>query len=279
MAFTQPHQKAAEPKRDGYGRPLIQQPNGPPIAYTRISTVAKCLDDTGGLVDWKLRRAVYGMAIRPDLIAKASAMDPANPDDDKKLREVFKDADAAAASSTAANYGTAVHAWTEHADNGRDLSKMPAELRPDVEAYLRATRGLGMRKVLAEKFVVIDELQCAGSFDGMWMLPDWTGQHLPTIFPISDTKTGLKAVDHPHNIAIQIAMYSRGQLYDIETGERTPLGADQHSGILLHTPLGTGKAAVYRLDLDEGWAAAQVARWVHSTWRKNKNLVTMLGEF
>jgi hypothetical protein len=51
--FTRP---ATEIPRDRWGRPLIEPPDGgKPIGYTRVSTLAKALDDKTSLMDWKCR--------------------------------------------------------------------------------------------------------------------------------------------------------------------------------------------------------------------------------
>ena len=56
--------------RDRWGRPLIIPPDGgKPVAYTRVTTVAKTLEDEGGLSKWMMRMTALGLAQRPDLYA------------------------------------------------------------------------------------------------------------------------------------------------------------------------------------------------------------------
>ena len=60
--------------RDRWGRPLIVPVDGgKPIGSTRVSTLAKALDDKSALTKWKQRQVVVGMASRPDLAAVAAA--------------------------------------------------------------------------------------------------------------------------------------------------------------------------------------------------------------
>ena len=40
---------------------------GEPIAYTRVSTMAKALDDLNNLMAWKNRKVIEGVLRRPDL--------------------------------------------------------------------------------------------------------------------------------------------------------------------------------------------------------------------
>lgn len=50
----------------------------------------------------------------------------------------------------------------------------------------------------------------------------------------------------------QVAMYADGQAYDLETGERTPLGAVKSWGLVIHLPQGEGTCTIHVLDLARG---------------------------
>ena len=107
---------AAEPKRDRWGRPLIPPADGgKSIPYTRVSTLAKELDNKEGLMLWKQRMVALGIGKRPDLAEMAAVTAP---DDKGKLSEIVKAAMAAAESDKAANTGTVLHALTEQFDKG-----------------------------------------------------------------------------------------------------------------------------------------------------------------
>ena len=55
-------------RRDQWGRYLIVPPGGgEPIGHTRVTTVAKALDDGGGLAPWKATMNAIGMMLRPGL--------------------------------------------------------------------------------------------------------------------------------------------------------------------------------------------------------------------
>ena len=68
-------------RRDRWGRYLVL-PEGAdkPIGYTRATTVAKALDDSGGLLSWGKRMVALGLGQRPDLVALVST----TADTDKK---------------------------------------------------------------------------------------------------------------------------------------------------------------------------------------------------
>jgi hypothetical protein len=246
--------------RDRWGRPLITPVDGgKPIAYTRVSTLAKALDDKTALTKWKQRQVVIGLGHRPDLVAVAQAVK----NDDRKLDEIVHTAMTAAESERAANLGTALHALSEQVDDGVDIDTMPAEFRADLLAYRTATAGL---EVLAkEMFVVTDEVQAAGTFDRLVRLPD--GRAV-----IADIKTGKHEPKYPHGAAQQMAVYSRGHLYDPERGRLAhlpALGVDQSVGLLIHMPAGTGTCDLYLMDLEVGWALAQTAVAVKAAFKGN----------
>jgi len=247
--------------RDRWGRPLIVPPGGgKPVPYTRVSTLAKALDDKTALTQWKCRQTAIGMAARPDLVSMAAAKG----DDKRALNEVVESALAAAQSDKAANIGTALHSFTEKVDAGQDVDRIvaPADpMRADLIAYRDATAGL--RVEAAELFVVIDELQAAGSFDRLVTLPT------PEGLVVADIKTGQHEPDYPHGVTQQIAMYARGTLY--KDHERiaplADLGVNQSVGLMIHLPAGQARCDLYLLDLDHGWALAQAAVAVRQAYK------------
>jgi len=256
--FTRP---ATEIPRDRWGRPLITPVDGgKPIPYTRVSTLAKALDDKTALTQWKCRQTAIGLARRPDLISKTSAVG----EDRRALNEVVDEALAAAASDRAANVGTALHAFTERIDAG----EQPADLVPhtdplylDLCAYKEATKHLAM--AAAELFVVCDELQAAGSFDRLLQVPD-------VGLVVADLKTGRHEPNYPHAAATQMAVYSRGHLYDPDkgrVGHLPALGIDQDHGLLIHLPAERGTCDLYLIDLEHGWALAQAAVAVRAAYK------------
>jgi hypothetical protein len=110
IEFTYP---TVEIPRDRWGRPLIVPiGGGKPVGYTRVSTLAKALDDKTALTKWKQRQVVIGLGARPDLVAVAGAVK----NDDRKLDEIVETAMTAAESERAANIGTALHALSEQVD-------------------------------------------------------------------------------------------------------------------------------------------------------------------
>lgn len=255
IEFTHP---TVDIPRDRWGRPLIvPEGGGKPVPYTRVSTLAKALDDKSSLTKWKQRQVVIGLGARPDLISMAKAVKG----DDRKLDEIVETAMTAAESERAANIGTALHALSEQVDAGADLDTLPAEFRADLAAYRQALAGLTI--LAAEMFVVTDEVQAAGTFDRLVRLPD--GRVV-----VADLKTGRHEPKYPHGATQQIAVYSRGHLYDAErgrVGHLPSLGVSQDTGLLIHLPAGSGTCDLYLLDLTVGWSLAQVSVAVRDAFK------------
>ena len=250
--------------RDRWGRPLIVPPDGgKPVAYRRASSLGKALEDTSALARWQQRMVVTGLAARPDLIALAATANG----DKKLLGDVADSALDAAASQSAANYGTALHTATEAHDLGRPITTLPDTMQRDLDAYITATEHLETKA--AERFVVVDEVQVAGTFDRLYRLPDGR-------LVIGDLKTGSSAHDYPLAIAVQLAVYARGCLYTPakgRVGSLPDLGVDQSVALLIHAPAGTGTCTVYELDIARGWELAELAARVLDVRRQARNLV------
>lgn len=249
--------------RDRWGRPLIVPPDGgKPVAYTRVSTLAKALDDKTALTAWRCRQTVLGLSQRPDLVRKAKAVH----EDKRAMDDIVEEAMVAAQSGAAANTGTALHAFADQVDAGADPATLldPGDpLLGDLIAYRDATAHL--TKEAAELFVVCDRLQAAGSFDRLITIPD-------VGLVVADLKTGQHEPDYPHGVAQQIATYAHGSLYDPDGSPHRiatlqHLGVRTDVGLLIHLPAGQGRCDLYLIDLEHGWALAQTAVAVRAAYK------------
>jgi RecB family exonuclease len=252
---------AAEIGRDRWGRPLITPPGGgKAVPYTRVTTLAKTLEEQSALAAWKQRMTLVGVTLQPHLALAAAAAR----DDKKKLNDLAEQALAAAQAGAKAEIGTALHKLTEKLDKGEDIGPIPAEYQADLDAYRAATDGI--QWLALEQFLVIDDLQVAGTADGIGILPD--GRTV-----IADKKTG--SIDYANlSIAVQLACYAHGQAYDITTGQRTPIDVDQSTGVVIHMPAGTGQAVLYDVDLTVGWEAALTSDYVRKMRTGSKKWMT-----
>jgi hypothetical protein len=265
--------------RDRWGRPLIIPPSGgDPEPYTRVSTLAKALDDLNQLMAWKQRKTAEGLVRRPDLLTRiAGALANGDPDTDwptkRDLNAVCEQAVEAAGASKGSSAGTGLHALTEAIDRGEEPLFVPDADRVRLDAYRKATAAYTATH--SEVFVVCDALKVAGTFDRLWFCPpDAPTKYGPLPGPavrVGDLKTGKSEADYPLATSMQLAIYAHGEFYDPATGQRQPL--DEHldltTGLLIHMPA-KGGCDVIPLDLEKGWRAAQLAHEVHHNVRKWK---------
>jgi len=237
--------------RDRWGRPTIDG-----RTYTRVSTLAKVLDDTRALLNWNARITAVGLAKSEDLIAAVATTDP---DDKKALDRLVEQAKERAASSAKATIGTATHAATELLDRGDDLDGLPDKVKGDAQAYRAAITAHGLTPLAAEMFVVCDEVNAAGSFDRLLAGPSRT--------LIGDIKTSGNPDTHKYAAlawAIQLATYAHSRPWIPGRGivDWADLGLpepDRERGLIIHIVQGTGQVRLHSVDLAAGWVAAKLA--------------------
>jgi hypothetical protein len=272
-------------RRDHWGRYLVVPPEGgKPLGYTRVTTVAKTLDDGAGLIAWKASMAVQGALLRRGLRARwetllATYSAPWYAGDEVKAeckRLVEECADAGGASDRR-EQGTSLHAITALVDQGRTPSHLGDEVEADVKAYVEGLAGAGIKLVGdVELTVVLDEERVAGTFDRLVKVP---GFDLPLIL---DLKTGADLSYSWPSFAVQLAAYSRGDaIYrqgpaaDGSQDERLPMPAvDQGHGLIAHLPAGGARLELYLVDLRAGWEAFEASLWVRE-WRKAKVAIAL----
>ncbi len=249
--------------RDQWGRPVIVKADGTVTGYTRISSLAKELDDGHGLTIWKSGVAAMGVSMSTD-IRDALALLSVQPWDQVKT-EVYRLAEAAqelAGARAKAELGTELHHWTEVYDRTGDITIVPDEYRRDLDAYMWATTEMNM--LATEVFVVVDEIEAAGTFDRT------VRTFGSASVRIADLKTGQWDRRYPMAVEMQTAMYAHGDVYDLTTGARVRLGADLSSALLIHMPSGSGRCDVYDLDIERGWRNVLLALQLRAV-RKESN--------
>ncbi len=244
-------------ERDRYGRYLIApaKGRGKPTAHTRVTTVAKTLDDTHSLTQWKLRVGLKGLTRRSDLFNLACATDL---DDTRAFNKIADNAIEAGGGSDRANLGTAIHALCEKIDAGEEVTAS-FETLADLAAY-KHTLELARVEIIhahTEQILVIDgQLEpVAGTCDRIIRIAGSRPM-------IADIKTG-RSIDYAlHSIAIQLAFYANAtSTYDTEssTHGKLPADIDKTTGVVIHLPAGEGRCELHLIDLTIGWQLAQLA--------------------
>lgn len=255
--------------RDRWGRPLIKQPEGKDLPYTRISGYGQVLEDQFGLTKWKQRMVLVGAVARPDLVKLATA----SKDDDRRLDTLVEQMLEAGGASRAANTGTAIHEVLANLDTGKiDLDSVPDEFLAHARLWTSTLRqhGLTVEQSLVECQLVNDRFQAAGSGDNF--LRDSNG-----VLYVADKKTGKSIGKRPLAYMVQLALYATADLYDIETGERTPIGCNQNTGYIVHLPANGETCDLYEVDLDAALELATLAQQVRQA-QKLARPISRVGE-
>lgn len=243
--------------RDQWGRPVIHRADGTWRGYSRISSIAKELDDGKGLAFWQTCMTAIGVTITPEIFVRvAEIVDSSdNPYEDHKtaLGKLAEQAQEAAGSTIKRELGTTLHEWAAIFDRTQDMGLIPAEHRADIQAYADALIRHGVKVLDNEVFVAVDEIEIAGTLDKLLLMAD--GRTL-----VGDVKTGQRETRYPMAVGMQVGGYSRGERYDLLSHERSPLDVDQELGVLIHMPSGSGTCELYPLNLRAGWQNLMLAK-------------------
>lgn len=281
IAYSQDEEYPGEEgiSRDQWGRPLILDPTtGELTAYTRASAMANHIESTFGLTVWQKRLIAQGMGHRPDLAAMAAALPPydsCTAEDKKSLQEIVDAALEVAKAYEKANWGTAVHAFT---DPTKPSGPVPERMQADVRSHTEALEMTGVVVFATEIFVVNDRLKVAGTLDQVVGVPALN------CAMVADTKTGKADL---HKTAIQVGNYAESMVYDAGTGERTPImeyvgknvtgfpvpALNPDVGLYTHIPREQGKTSLHPLNLVEGREMLDVCAVVRD-WKKSKSFVS-----
>ena len=255
--------------------------------YRRVSTlIKKVATDTHALEEWKKRQVLIGAAKRNDIVLGVKALgEPGvlgwTQQQKRQLGTWAEDCMTAAGSSEGAISGTAMHDLTERVDRGQDIEEvvrgLPAPVGYSLRAYAKLRELNGWRSVEIERTVVCDELDVAGSFDRIDVVPglakllgngtcqhadahhghsqELPGQELPVIV---DVKTESSPLLNGLHIGPQLAIYSRARRMWLPDGRYVDAPCvRQDVAIIVHVR--DGKAIPYFVDLAAGWEAAQAA--------------------
>lgn len=262
--------------RDRYGRYLIfptDKKQTKPTAWTRATTLAKTLDDPTALTDWKLRTALVGLTLRPDLHQLVAS----HRDDKATLKRAAQDALDAGNTAQAATHGTSLHRWAELADLGKLDPADPAAPHDRIRTYRQACAAAGLEILpdLIERIVTVPQvhghnLDVAGTFDRIVKVPD--GRLM-----VADLKTGSWVGGLEW--ATQLALYGNAETIYTPTewgGQHEPMpDVDKTTALVIHLPQDTNppECTIYTVDIAAGWAAVKTALDVRAWRREGRKLV------
>lgn len=262
--------------------------------FRRVSSLIKKVEtDNFALEEWKKRQVLVGAARRNDILLGVKALgEPGvlgwTQQQKKQIGAWAEECMTAAGSDTGRINGTAVHDLTERLDRGEDIESvvqgLPAPFPHDLRAYAKLRQLNGWQSIEIERTVVCDELDVAGSFDRIDVIPGLAallgdghcqnghaghyGPDSDTELPvIVDVKTEGNPLLNGLHIGPQLAIYSRARRMWLPgtpsiVGDPGPRYVDapcvrQDVAVIVHVR--DGKAIPYFVDLTAGWEAAQAA--------------------
>lgn len=262
------------PRADRWGRPVMPHPEtGKEQSWTRATTVAKTLDDGGGLINWTGAMVAGGAYARSDIVGKVGARWPMTDDNKPEIYALVDELKEAGGASVGRNAGDTLHEMIRRVNLGEKFKPMPP-WDADVKAYLDLVdrAGLEVDTDFVERTVCLPELGIAGSFD---LAPRKGGERY-----IADLKTG-KMGDYSWAAWVtQLGIYANASwMYDWETGEFEPMPpVNQRRALVVHLPAGSANAELYVVDIEPARRAIKAALWVRE-WRKQAKQLARPAKF
>jgi hypothetical protein len=234
-----------------------------------VTAVAKLIPDDFALQAWDRRQIVVGLVKDPELIERAAGA----LDNRDALDRVVDDAKRVAGAYRKAERGSAMHRVLEWTLLGRTDLLLTARQRADADALARSLDRYRLAPTKwVENFVAYPEHMVAGRFDAILERPDG----IPILV---DLKSGANAVAYPQSAAVQMALYANAPYVAASvqtTGDRSvviewttlPANLDRIRGYLLLAEPGEPVGTLHAINVEHGWAAAQLALRIMQ-WRKD----------
>jgi PD-(D/E)XK nuclease superfamily protein len=233
-----------------------------------VTAVAKIVQDSYLLDQWRKRQVAIGMMLEPRL-AERVAVDP---DNREAVDAICEEAMRVAGAHHKADRGTQRHRASELADIGGKL--LTEQQRADAEAWRRTIEhhGLEILPQHVEGFAIYPDHGVVGRFDRFAVL------RARGRTAIVDLKSGVNAVKYPQGTAAQLALYANAPLISATVttaGDRStitewttpPADLDLGLGyvVLLGDDMEIGE--LWEINIAHGWAGAQIALNTVA-WRK-----------
>ena len=260
------------PNADRWGNPIFPDPiTGEERSWTRATTVAKALDDGGGLINWTGAMVAGGCYLRNDLVGKVGARWPMTDDNKGEIYGLVQELKDAGGGSVGRNLGDTLHEMLRRILKGEDIKPMPpfdADVKAGLDLLERA--GMTIRPELVERTICIPDLGIAGSCDMFADVPRWSTDELFTV----DWKTGKVGSYSWAAWVAQLTIYAHAtHIWDWDTRSFEAMPpVNRRRGFIASVPAGSASAQLYVVDLEPGRQAIKAALWVRE-WRKQaKNL-------
>lgn len=240
-----------------------------------ITALAKIPDEPKFLHLWELRMLAVGLAKSPTLLESVAA----HHDDKNKLNDLVEQALVLSGARDRAEHGTMTHRVAERADKGEVIveTEMGKKIRENWEDAL-ARYKLTVVPELTERIVVYPDHWLCGKLDRIFRREDGT-------LVLADLKSGQRAIEFPHGIAIQLALYANAPLIaapwegiDGETDQFDPLPKelDRRTGLIIHLPDPDKPAEIHEVNITAGQKIVEQVIWPIVAWRARRDLTRPL---
>jgi hypothetical protein len=248
----------------------VSDPENPDktLRYRRPSGYAKNLDDENALVDWRIWKAMQGVAHSRALAAEVNSTREDDRPAKKVLREKAMDKGAA---NESADMGTALHAMTVRVEDGDDDFEIPDQYADDLLEFVSTLGAYGLVSSYSEIHMVNDPFRAAGTADRIFttryrLIPPDGVPIEPGELVLGDIKTGKSLDFSAPGFCVQTAIYATGVFYDIVTERRMPTPAiNNRWTILIHLPVGKASCTLHWCSIEVGlhgaWLAHEVKEW------------------
>lgn len=238
--------------------------------YTRASSLADFIEETGFLHRWEMRYLAKAMGQNEDLAALAAVETYSTGISDatwggekfqsgKRLDEIIERALDRVRIHEKADRGTAVHGATE--PGAPPLERIPERLRGPVAAFNEINRKECIDLVGTEVFTANDITMSAGTFDHLARIPGhplFKDQYI-----VGDKKTGRF---DPFSWCIQISSYANGDIYNTSDNSRPawPGEINLKYGLVWQIDSepdvdDARRVKLWIIDIEFGWEMAQLA--------------------
>lgn len=235
-----------------------------------ISSLGKTLEDGTALEQWKLRMVMLGMTMSPDLVESVAH----HFDDRQKMKEHIEEALAIAKANAAAQRGTTKHKILDRFDKGEQV--IETELAKETIRLWQEALDAAEFEVIpeyAERFVVHPDRHIAGRLDRIMR------RKSDGALVVVDLKTGERAIEYPHSVAVQLAFYAHAPLLVgplnrdgmTEQFEEMP-EVDYSTGYVIHMP-SDGTARAVPINIGAAWDVCEAHLDGIFAWRARKDLV------
>lgn len=271
-------------------KPDFRRANGAPqvivdgknTRLSRPSGFGKILDDDSALTNWRINKAIKGVAGDSALQARAVAAK----DDDRPTWQALRESSIQAGrGSEAADIGTALHAMSERFEDPDDDFTPPEPYLSSLTAYTDELAKYGLVSSHFEFHSVCMEYRTAGTCDRIYTttipLAAPTGEIIPAgSLLIGDLKTGKSLEYSTAGYTVQMALYAQGKFYDVvneEFVETPPI--NQEWAILAHVPSNSDTCQLLWVDLGVGnygaWLVSELKEW-RRKWRNGTYVATVI---